>query len=83
MGVRLTVAGETCSWEEGRCLAFDDSFVHEVRHEGDRRRVVLIVDTWHPELTRAEAEFAGEVQRLFHGSMQPAAAATRAPARAG
>ena len=28
----------------------DDSFEHEVWHEGDRDRVVLICDIWHPEL---------------------------------
>ncbi len=72
-GAQLSVAGETRSWEEGRCLAFDDSFLHEVRHEGARRRVVLIVDTWHPELSAAEAEFVAEVQRLFYPPRRPAA----------
>ena len=80
-GVHLTVAGETRSWKQGRCLAFDDSFAHAVRHEGESRRVVLIVDTWHPELTAAEAAFVAEVQRLFYPP-RGAAAASRARAKA-
>ncbi len=49
-GATLRVADETLSWEEGRCLVFDDSFEHEVRHEGTEDRVVLIVDIAHPDL---------------------------------
>jgi aspartate beta-hydroxylase len=52
--VTLTVAGDTRSWREGRCLAFDDSFVHEVRHDGQQSRVVLSVDLWHPALSDNE-----------------------------
>lgn len=33
---------------------FDDSFEHEVWHNGSGTRLVLIVDVWHPDLTRAE-----------------------------
>ncbi|MFC5288465.1 aspartyl/asparaginyl beta-hydroxylase domain-containing protein [Actinokineospora guangxiensis] len=49
-GVRIRVADQWLTWEEGRCLVFDDSFEHEVRHEGAEDRVVLILDTLHPEL---------------------------------
>jgi Aspartyl/Asparaginyl beta-hydroxylase len=52
--VTLTVAGETRGWREGQCLAFDDSFVHEVRHSGRQRRVILSVDVWHPSLGDAD-----------------------------
>jgi aspartate beta-hydroxylase len=41
-------------WYAGRCLIFDDSFEHEVSHEGDTPRAVLITDFWHPDLTEAE-----------------------------
>jgi aspartyl/asparaginyl beta-hydroxylase (cupin superfamily) len=40
-------------WEEGRCLVFDDSFEHEVRHTGGvtaGQRVVLLLRFWHPDL---------------------------------
>lgn len=35
-------------------LVFDDSFEHEVWHNGTSMRLVLIVDVWHPELTEHE-----------------------------
>lgn len=42
------------SWEEGKLFIFDDSFEHEVWHNGTEFRLVLIVDVWHPELTIQE-----------------------------
>ena len=45
----------------GECFAFDDSFEHEVYNPPlgkDARfglpRVVLIIDIWHPDLTKEE-----------------------------
>ena len=38
------------AWEEGRVMLFDDSYEHEVFHEGEGARVVLIVDVWQPQL---------------------------------
>ena len=52
----MRVGGEVRSWRLGECLAFDDSFVHEVWHHGDGPRGVLIVDMWHPDLTPAHRE---------------------------
>ena len=37
-----------------RCVLFDDSFEHEASNESDSPRVVLIIDIWHPDLTREE-----------------------------
>lgn len=42
------------SWEEGKVFIFDDSFEHEVWHNGTEFRLVLIIDVWHPELTAGE-----------------------------
>lgn len=40
---------------EGKCLLFDDSFLHEAENNSEERpRVVLIVDVWHPDLTDEE-----------------------------
>jgi aspartyl/asparaginyl beta-hydroxylase (cupin superfamily) len=70
-GCLMRVAGETRSWEEGKVLAFEDSFEHEVWNRSGRRRVVLIVDLWHPDLTDIEiraltAAFGkSEVRSLF------------------
>ncbi|MFJ7903105.1 aspartyl/asparaginyl beta-hydroxylase domain-containing protein [Streptomyces sp. NPDC096198] len=68
-GCSLTVAGETRSWEEGRCLLFDYSFQHEARNDGDRPRTCLLVDLWHPETTPPErlalVALITEVRRLM------------------
>ncbi|XP_060537362.1 aspartyl/asparaginyl beta-hydroxylase isoform X4 [Cylas formicarius] len=50
----LRVGEETRSWKEGDVIIFDDSFEHEVWHNGTQLRLVLIVDVWHPELSEAE-----------------------------
>jgi hypothetical protein len=52
-GATIRVGDRTLSWEEGRCLVFDDSFEHEVWHRGTADRVVLIMDVLHPELDAA------------------------------
>jgi hypothetical protein len=46
----LRVGTERRRWQAGEVLAFDDSFEHEVEHAGERPRVVLVVDVWHPSL---------------------------------
>ncbi|EME99228.1 aspartyl/asparaginyl beta-hydroxylase domain-containing protein [Streptomyces mobaraensis NBRC 13819 = DSM 40847] len=49
-GPVMRVGEERLHWHEGRCLVFDDSFEHEVWHEGDAPRVVLLMDVVHPDL---------------------------------
>ena len=53
-GCRIRVGGETREWREGKCLVLDDAFEHEVWNESDEKRVVLIVDIWHPDFSAAE-----------------------------
>ncbi|MFY1632227.1 aspartyl/asparaginyl beta-hydroxylase domain-containing protein [Solwaraspora sp. WMMB335] len=48
---RIRVGDRERRWEEGASFTFDDSFEHEVRHEGTVPRVVLILDTVNPYLT--------------------------------
>lgn len=51
----LTVNGEKCVVEEGRCIIFDDSFLHEAANENiDNPRINLIFDFWHPDLSDEE-----------------------------
>ena len=50
----ITVAGESVVLQEGKCILFDDSFLHEASNSSDQPRVVLIIDTWHPDLTDEE-----------------------------
>lgn len=35
-------------------MIFDDSFEHEVWHNGTALRLILIIDVWHPDLTNDE-----------------------------
>jgi aspartate beta-hydroxylase len=51
---QMRVGTETRSWQEGGCLVFDDSYEHEVANRSDRRRAVLLLDTWHPDLSEPE-----------------------------
>ncbi|XP_052862359.1 aspartyl/asparaginyl beta-hydroxylase isoform X2 [Anopheles cruzii] len=53
-GTYIRVAKQTRSWETGKWLIFDDSFEHEVWHNGTATRLVLIVDFWHPDLTESQ-----------------------------
>ncbi len=53
-GIRVHTASQT--WQEGRVLAFHDAFEHETWNTSSERRVILIVDCWHPDLTTAERE---------------------------
>ncbi|KAF0732683.1 hypothetical protein Ae201684P_014172 [Aphanomyces euteiches] len=56
-GCGIRVADETTEWEEGKCLLFDDSYDHEVWHDGlEGERVVLLFDIWHPDLIPEERE---------------------------
>ncbi|MFB7915914.1 aspartyl/asparaginyl beta-hydroxylase domain-containing protein [Streptomyces sp. NPDC056061] len=65
----ITVAGETRSWEEGRCLLFDYSFEHHAENRGTRPRTCLLVDLWHPETTIPERQaltvLVTEVRKLL------------------
>lgn len=50
----LTVAGKNQTWQEGKLVVFDDSFIHEAKNSSQQDRVVLIFSMWHPELTEQE-----------------------------
>jgi aspartate beta-hydroxylase len=50
----LRVGGQIHSWREGSSVTFDDTFEHEAWNRSQATRVVLILDTWNPDLTDAE-----------------------------
>jgi aspartyl/asparaginyl beta-hydroxylase (cupin superfamily) len=52
----IRVGDQERRWEEGKCIVFDDTFVHEVWNRTDQDRIVLIVDLWNPQLTSLERE---------------------------
>jgi beta-hydroxylase len=45
---RIRIADEIHTWEEGRCLVFDDTYNHQVWNDTDGYRVVLFVDFARP-----------------------------------
>jgi hypothetical protein len=53
-GCWFRVGAETRAWEVGKAWIFDDTIEHEALNPSDALRVILIVDTWHPDLSKAE-----------------------------
>ncbi|WP_114241279.1 aspartyl/asparaginyl beta-hydroxylase domain-containing protein [Dyella sp. C9] len=50
----INVGGEIHEWQEGRCVSFDDTFEHEAWNRSGDTRVVMILDSWNPDLTELE-----------------------------
>jgi aspartyl/asparaginyl beta-hydroxylase (cupin superfamily) len=59
----IRVGGETCNWEVGKSLVFDDMTLHEAWNDSDRLRVVLIADLWRPELSPLERRGVADLMR--------------------
>jgi len=53
-GCWFRVGAETRLWEPGKAWVFDDTIEHEALNPSGELRVILIVDTWHPDLSAAE-----------------------------
>lgn len=53
-GCTIRVGEHIHAWQEGKLFAFDDSFEHEAWNRGGSERVVLIFETFHPDLDAAE-----------------------------
>jgi len=64
-GCRIRVGDETRTWSDGGCIVFDDSFNHEVWHDGRETRWVLLIDFWHPDLTVPEQRALTRLNHLF------------------
>eukprot|EP00438_Fugacium_kawagutii_P016950 Skav230413 [mRNA] locus=scaffold4006:107255:108325:+ [translate_table: standard] len=47
-GATMSVGEHELSWEEGRTLVFDDTYIHSVTHEGTEERYLLITWFCHP-----------------------------------
>lgn len=57
----IKVGGEDHVWQEGQCVTFDDTFEHEAWNDSDQTRVVLIVDSWNPDLTEVEQQAVSDL----------------------
>jgi aspartate beta-hydroxylase len=53
-GVKMRVADQEFTWTPGKCVVFDDSYEHEVWHNGDEPRIILLLDFLHPDLEERE-----------------------------
>jgi beta-hydroxylase len=60
LGCRLRVAAETRSWQEGRCLIFDDTVEHEAWNDSDLPRGVLLLDFLRPGISGSVADHVPE-----------------------
>ena len=69
----LNVGGETCRWEHGQCLVFDDSFLHSVTHQGQRgshnTSSLLNKDTRHSLDTETNSTRAVLIVDLWHPAL--------------
>jgi aspartyl/asparaginyl beta-hydroxylase (cupin superfamily) len=61
---RIRVHEQIYSWKKNEIFIFDDSFEHEVWNDSDARRVILIFDIFHPDLTADEVAFLEKVEGL-------------------
>jgi hypothetical protein len=55
-------------WIPGQALVLDDAYVHAVWNTTPEKRVLLLVDIWHPDVTRSER--ADLVQLFAHARHQ-------------
>ena len=65
-GCSIRVGRETRTWVENKVIIFDDSFEHEIWHEGTGTRLVLIFDVWHPDLSDADRQAIMLGRRLLY-----------------
>ncbi|HTU12939.1 MAG TPA: aspartyl/asparaginyl beta-hydroxylase domain-containing protein [Allosphingosinicella sp.] len=60
-GCWFRVGDDTRLWERGKAWLFDDTIEHEAMNPTGELRVILIVDTWHPDLSPAERDAVAAV----------------------
>merc|ERR1711970_1278074 len=52
----IRVGPKVRTWEQGKILAFNGAYDHQVWNFGTQTRVVLFFDVWHPDLTKEDLE---------------------------
>jgi aspartate beta-hydroxylase len=43
-------------WAEGKALVLDDSYDHEVWNHTNEKRVLFLLDIWHPDVSLKERQ---------------------------
>jgi len=66
----IKVGEEVRYWAEGECLVFDDYYQHEAWNHTDETRTVVILDVWHPELSRREIQLLEGLHRYVAAQTQ-------------
>jgi aspartyl/asparaginyl beta-hydroxylase (cupin superfamily) len=69
-GCFIRVGDDVRGWTPGKCLIFDDSFIHEVWHKGSEVRTILLWDIWHPDLTEVEIHALNYLFPIFDKSLR-------------
>ena len=62
-GCRLRVVDQTQSWQNGKCLIFDDTMVHEAWNDSDHVRGNLMVDFLRPGNTEFSKNIPDDVMK--------------------
>lgn len=58
---RLKIGDAEVEQQEGRCIVFDDSFLHSAWNASEEVRIVLVLDFFHPDLTEEEISYFSEL----------------------
>ena len=67
-GCYIRVGSEERTWQEGKILAFDDSFEHEVFNHSDHVRIVLFLNFWHPCFQEREIPVLERFRHAYEAS---------------
>lgn len=62
--IRMNVGYESVTWEEGKVIVFDDTFIHQVVHNGMEPRYVMNVWMCHP-CDPSDGKLPGETVPAF------------------
>jgi aspartate beta-hydroxylase len=57
-------------WKEGKSHVFDASFEHEAWNRGDTTRFILLIDTFHPDLTEIELTLLKQANTYLSKAME-------------
>ncbi|HZX72105.1 MAG TPA: aspartyl/asparaginyl beta-hydroxylase domain-containing protein [Rhodanobacter sp.] len=79
----IRVGGQEHAWQEGRCVTFDDTWEHEAWNRSGQVRVVLIVDSWHPDLSEVERAAVTDLVEAIGDFNQSCQLPDAAPLQAG
>ena len=61
-------------WREGQAMVFDDTFEHSAENPSDQVRGILLMDSWHPDLTPVErSAFRAVIEAITRTESAPIA----------